>query len=78
MPDAKKRFLSFGELQEYTTLPAGTLRQFIAEGRLPVYRLGKTLRFDIDEINSWLQSCRSPSLQERIDADPHLVELRKK
>jgi excisionase family DNA binding protein len=77
MPDIKKRFLNFRELQEYTNLPVGTLRQYIAERRLPYYRPGRILLFKTDEVDAWLQSCRYPTVQERIDNDPDFLELKK-
>ena len=76
MTKIEKSFINFEELVTYTGLPAGTIRWFILQRRIPTYRPGKRLMFRLDEINEWLQNARAGTVAERF-ADVRLKDMDK-
>ena len=52
----KKRIVSIEELSEYLGMPKGTLYHWVSQRRIPGMKLGRSTRFDITEIDSWLSS----------------------
>lgn len=54
-----KRLLSYTELAELTGIPRGTLSRWVSEGKVPHLRFGtRSVRFDPDEIERWLDEHR--------------------
>jgi excisionase family DNA binding protein len=43
---------------EYTGLAAITLRHLVSAGRIPYYKLGSRVFFDLDDLNTWIESKR--------------------
>lgn len=52
------RLLSPRELAERTSVPRGTWYQVIADGALPVHRIGRSVRVDEEDAAKYLASCR--------------------
>jgi excisionase family DNA binding protein len=50
--------LSVPELSAYLGIKPKTLYAKIEAGEIPHYRIGRLVRFRLDEINEWLESCR--------------------
>ena len=50
--------LTVPELSAYLGIKAKTLYAKIEAGEIPHYRLGRLIRFRLDEINAWLEGCR--------------------
>lgn len=45
-------------LAEHLGLTERTIRRKVADGEIPHYKLGNSIRFDPVEIEAWLQACR--------------------
>jgi len=50
-----KRFYCVMELSEYLGVKEPTLRDWIRFKKIPYLKLSKCIRFDIGEINQWLE-----------------------
>lgn len=50
--------LSIEELSVYLCIKAKTLYAKVEAGDIPHYRVGRLIRFRLDEINTWLEGCR--------------------
>jgi excisionase family DNA binding protein len=53
-----KRLLTVDELSQYMCTPVPTLYTWTHQKKIPHLKLGRALRFDRIEIDSWLQSRR--------------------
>jgi len=51
--------LSVEELSDYLGIKVKTLYAKVESGDIPHYRIGRLIRFQMNEINAWLESCRS-------------------
>lgn len=49
-----KRIVGINELSEYLAISKNTIYWWIALKRIPHMKLGKILRFDLSEIDSWV------------------------
>jgi len=45
-------------LAEHLGLTERTIRRKVAQGEIPHYKLGNSIRFDPVEIQAWLEACR--------------------
>lgn len=54
MPAAPK--LKTREAAEHLGIPYRTLRHFVADRRIPFYKVGTMLLFDRDELDRWLET----------------------
>jgi excisionase family DNA binding protein len=50
-----KRYIGIRELSEYLSMPKGTLYVWVCHKRIPYVKMGKLLRFDLQEIENWLK-----------------------
>jgi len=50
--------LSIEEISSYLGIKVKTLYGKVASGNIPHYRIGRLVRFRLDEINAWLETCR--------------------
>jgi hypothetical protein len=59
-PQPARRLLRYADVSRILAVPVGTLRWHVAEGRLPVIRLGpRSPRFDPDVIDAIARGKRS-------------------
>lgn len=58
----ERRFLGIRELSEYLGLTKGTVYVWVCQRRIPYLKIGKLLKFDIIEIESWLKEKRVKEL----------------
>ena len=58
----EKRFIDIKDLSEYLTISTNTIYSWIALKKIPYAKLGKLLRFDLREIDAWMDSNRKNSL----------------
>jgi excisionase family DNA binding protein len=65
--------LSVPELSAYLGIKSKTLYAKIEAGEIPHYRIGRLVRFRLDEINIWLEGCR-----KHIHQAPEQVRVRKR
>lgn len=71
MTDAR-RFLTVEEVAALVRLQPETVRQMSREGRLPGRKIGRVWRYDNLEIDAWLSSDPTPSVQV-LDTDAEVV-----
>jgi excisionase family DNA binding protein len=50
-----KRYIGIQELSEYLSIPKGTIYVWVCHRRIPYAKVGKLLRFDLQEIENWLK-----------------------
>jgi hypothetical protein len=54
-----KKYIDSREFEDRFDLPRGTAAQMRYHGKGPVFlRIGKRIRYDVDDINSWAQEQR--------------------
>lgn len=53
-----KRLFTPKEVAEYLAVSPKTIYKWSFQGRVPYLKLGKTLRFDLKEIDEWLKGHR--------------------
>lgn len=51
-----KAMWTCNELMEYLKISRNTLAKWTRDGLIPYYKVGKSLRFDSEEIGFWLES----------------------
>jgi len=51
-----KRLININELSELIGLSVNTLYSWVSQQRIPYYKIGSTVRFDISEIGEWLKN----------------------
>jgi len=54
----KTNIVTTKELSEILKISPKTLYQWVALGQIPSIKLNGALRFDIEEITQWIQSCK--------------------
>ena len=50
-----EKWVNLEDVADYLSLSKDTIRQWIKEGKLPVYRAGKRYKFKISEIDEWVR-----------------------
>ena len=53
-----RRFLGIDELTEYLGLPKSTRYVWTSQRRIPYLKIGRSLKFDVKEIEEWLKDKR--------------------
>ncbi len=51
----RKRLLNITEASEYLGIPRGSLYKLNWQRRIPVVKIGKSLRFDIQDLDAWIE-----------------------
>ncbi len=59
----KNELLTISELASYLSIKVKTLYAKVEAGEIPHYRIGRLVRFRLDEIDAWLEDCRSKNPQ---------------
>lgn len=54
------RLLTAGEVAERLGIPVSWVREGARSGAIPHVRLGRYVRFDLDDVDRWLQECKQP------------------
>lgn len=55
------QWIDITDAAEITGFCTRTLRRNAASGELPAYKVGRALRFRVEDITSWMESNRLPS-----------------
>jgi excisionase family DNA binding protein len=55
---ANKKLMRTGEMAEYLNMSLNTLYYFVHTRQIPHIKIGGKLRFDLEEINGWLDNMR--------------------
>lgn len=58
----ERRYIGIKELTEYLSIPKGSLYVMVCEKRIPYLKIGKRLKFDLQEIEVWLKDKRIKEL----------------
>jgi excisionase family DNA binding protein len=51
----EKRFLSMNECSEFLGITKGTLYVWVCHKKIPYLKIGRLVKFDIQEIERWLK-----------------------
>jgi excisionase family DNA binding protein len=54
----RRKLLSKRDLYEMLDVSLGTVNNMIKENRIPYYKIGKSVRFNYEEINNFLKECK--------------------
>ena len=68
----KPRYLNARSAAEYLDLSLPALYTLVHRGRIPVQRIGRRLRFDVEQLDIWIQEAGNGhrgQLSARIPAD---------
>lgn len=63
-PDASGRLLNVAGLGKYLSIPKATIYSWTSTGKIPskaIVRLGRSLRFDVKEIDAWVEESKALS-----------------
>jgi excisionase family DNA binding protein len=55
-------WLDFKRLTVYLKLPKSTLYRLVQQGQLPGHKVGRSWRFDRDEIDKWIKGGNRPTV----------------
>ncbi len=64
-PPAVRRLISIDELADNLGVSVRHVRRLVSERRIPFHKWGRLLRFDVDEVNRWLDATRVAPSAER-------------
>lgn len=53
-----RTLLDVDQAAEHLTVTPRFVRTLVAERRVPFLKVGKFIRFDIEDLNAWLDDCR--------------------
>ena len=54
----ERKYLSIKELSEYLGIPKHTIYSWTSMKKIPYVKLGRAIRFDMTEIESWIKERR--------------------
>ena len=57
----RKRLLTASEAAEYLGLAQWTIRQWASMGRIPKVKLGRSLRFDLADLDDVIEKGKTPA-----------------
>ncbi len=50
-----EKWVNLEDIAEYLSLSQDTVRAWVRDGKLPVYRAGKRYKFKISEVDEWVR-----------------------
>ncbi|MCH4033140.1 helix-turn-helix domain-containing protein [Lachnospiraceae bacterium YH-ros2228] len=50
-----EKWVNLEDIADYLSVSQDTIRTWIKEGKLPVYRAGKRYKFKISEVDEWIR-----------------------
>ncbi len=59
-----EKWVSLEEIAVHTGLSKDTIRNYIKRGVIPFHRIGKQYKFKISEIDSWVESGKSATIDQ--------------
>jgi len=57
--EQEKKLLTIAEVAAYLNIKQKTLYAKVESGEIPHYRIGRLIRFRLNEIDKWLEGCRN-------------------
>jgi excisionase family DNA binding protein len=64
-PPDVRRLISIDDLADNLGVSVRHVRRLVSERRIPFHKWGRLLRFDVDEVNRWLDVTRVAPSEER-------------
>ena len=62
------RLLTAGEIAEWLAVPVSWVRESTRSGAMPHVPLGRYRRYDLADVEAWLESCKQPGRSIRLRA----------
>jgi excisionase family DNA binding protein len=59
------RLVDIKVLAEHLGVAPRHVRRLVDEGRIPIVRWGRLIRFDPEEVTAWLEGARVPALETK-------------
>jgi excisionase family DNA binding protein len=56
--EIKRKYLTFKQLAEYSSISVPTLRRYILNNKLPYFQIGCSILIDPEEFNDWMKLLR--------------------
>ena len=53
--DMTEKWVNLEDIAEHLSVSKDTIRTWMKEGKLPVYRAGKRFKFKISEVDEWVR-----------------------
>ena len=53
--DMPEKWVNLEDIAEHLSVSKDTIRTWVKEGKLPVYRAGKQYKFKISEVDEWVR-----------------------
>ena len=53
--NVEEKWVNLEDIAEYLSVSKDTVRTWMKEGKLPVYRAGKRYKFKISEVDEWVR-----------------------
>ena len=53
--DMSEKWVNLEDIAEHLSVSKDTIRTWVKEGKLPVYRAGKQYKFKISEVDEWVR-----------------------
>ena len=60
--ESKVRMVDVDGVAAYLSLSPHTIRDWVKKGRIPFVKLGRAVRFDLKELESWVESKKVPQV----------------
>jgi len=54
----EKRYIGPEELAEYLDFKIDTIYSWVWQRKIPYFKMGRCIRFDLREIDKWAERCR--------------------
>ena len=61
--DMTEKWVNLEDIAEHLSVSKDTIRTWMKEGKLPVYRAGKRFKFKISEVDAWVDSGESATIE---------------
>ncbi len=60
-----RRYIGIKELSEYLGLKVNTVYAWVFRKKIPYIKLGKLVKFDLEELEAWLKDKRIKPIKDR-------------
>ena len=62
-----EKWVNLEDVAEHLSLSQDTVRTWIKEGKLPVYKAGKRYKFKISEVDEWVREGKIKEQKQEVD-----------
>ena len=60
----ENKLLTISDISEYLNIKEKTIYAKVESGKIPHYRIGRLIRFRLEDIDAWLDGCRKKNQPE--------------